>query len=156
MATILNIYRRWGKTLSVKEYLNKFRSYLKDTINDLKRKFNTKFDRTWKIQLTIAINFMSSKDHDERVVIDSRSDNREFMITDKEDNIIEKLFQSLLSRNQFGQESSMKVCNFIFDCVNLLQYKCHIISFKHGRSYAYSSDWTKKKNATINPTKKNI
>ena len=102
MATILNIYRRWGKTLSVKEYLNKFRSYLKDTINDLKRKFNTKFDRTWKIQLTIAINFMSSKDHDERVVIDSRSDNREFMITDKEDNIIEKLFQSLFSRNQFG------------------------------------------------------
>ena len=45
---------------------------------------------------------MSSKDHDERVVIDSRSDNREFMITDKEDNIIEKLFQSLFSRNQFG------------------------------------------------------
>ena len=37
MATILNIYRRRGKTLSVKEYLNKFRSYLKDTINDLKK-----------------------------------------------------------------------------------------------------------------------
>ena len=156
MATILNIYRRRGKTLSVKEYLNKFRSYLKDTINDLKRKFSTKFDRTWKIQLTIAINFMSSKDHDQRVVIDSRSNNRELMITDKEDNIIKELFQSLLSRNQFRLESSMKVCNFIFDCVNLLQYKCHIISFKHGRSYVYSSDWTKKKKATINPTKKNI
>ena len=99
---------------------------------------------------------MSSKAHDERVVIDSRSDNRELMITDKEDNIIEELFQSLLSRNQFGLESSMKVCNFIFDCVNLLQYRCHIISFKHGRSYVYSSDWTKKKKATINPTKKNI
>ena len=65
---------------------------------------------------------MSSKAHDERVVIDSRSDNRELMITDKEDNIIEELSQSLLFRNQFVLESSMKVCNFNFDCVNLLQY----------------------------------
>ena len=117
-----NIYRRRGKILSVKEYLNKFMSYLKDTINDLKRTFNTNFDRTWKIQLTIAINFVSSKDYDERVTIDAWSDNRELMITDKEDNIIEELSQSLLFRNQFVLESSMKVCNFNFDCVNLLQY----------------------------------
>ena len=43
--------------LLVKEYLNKIRLYLKGSINNLK-----KYD-TWKIQLTIAINFISSKDN---------------------------------------------------------------------------------------------
>ena len=41
------------KKLSVKKYLNKIRPYLKDIINNLK-----KFD-SWKIQLTITINFIS-------------------------------------------------------------------------------------------------
>ena len=45
-----------SKTLSVKEYLNKIRAYLKDTIS------NRKKSDTWKIQLIIAINFISSKD----------------------------------------------------------------------------------------------
>ena len=34
---------------------------------------------TWKIQLTIAINFVSSKDVDEERVMHSESDNIEFM-----------------------------------------------------------------------------
>ena len=53
-----------NKTLSVEEYLDKVRKYLKDIINGLK-----KFD-TWKIQLTITINFISSKaDNDEERVM---------------------------------------------------------------------------------------
>ena len=39
----------------------------------------------------------------------------------------------------------------IFDCVNLLYYKYHKISFKHGGSYIDSPDWIKKKKATIKP-----
>ena len=39
----------------------------------------------------------------------------------------------------------------IFDCVNLLYYKYHKISFKHGGSYIDSPDWIKKKKATICP-----
>ena len=57
-----------NKTLSVEEYLNKIRPYLKDIINSLK-----KFD-TWKIQSTIAINFISSKYNDEEQVKHSNSD----------------------------------------------------------------------------------
>ena len=50
--------------MSVEEYLDKVRQYLKDIINGLK-----KFD-TWKIQLTITINFISSKaDNDEERVM---------------------------------------------------------------------------------------
>ena len=40
-----------------------------------------KFD-TWQIQLTLAINFVSSKDNDEEKVILSKSDNIEIMIND--------------------------------------------------------------------------
>ena len=34
--------------------------------------------------------------------------------------------------------------NFIFDCVNLLRYKCDKTNLKQGGSYTNSYDWTKK------------
>ena len=57
------------------------KSYLKDIINNLK-----KLD-TWKIQLTIAIDFISSKDKDEERVMYSKSDNEEIKINDKADKL---------------------------------------------------------------------
>ena len=73
---------------------------------------------------------MSSKDNDEELVIHSRNDNIELindkllMIIDKIiEEIVEERFQSHISRYQFGLGTSMKVSDFIFDCVNLLQYK---------------------------------
>ena len=47
-----------NKTVSVKEYLNKTRSYLKDIINNLKK------SDTWKILLAISNNFISPIDND--------------------------------------------------------------------------------------------
>ena len=47
-----------NKTLSVEEYLNKIGPYLKDIMNNLKK------SDSWKIQLTIANNFISSIDND--------------------------------------------------------------------------------------------
>ena len=44
----------------------------------------------------------------------------------------------------------MTVSDFIFDSVQRLCYKCHKINFKRGGSYIDSSDWIKKKKATIN------
>ena len=41
-----------NKNLSVEEYLNKIKPYLKDIIIDLQN------SSTWKIQLTTAINFI--------------------------------------------------------------------------------------------------
>ena len=49
--------------IEIEEYLNKIRTYLENIINDLK-----KCD-TWKIQLTIVINLISSKDADEECVM---------------------------------------------------------------------------------------
>ena len=55
--------------------------YLKDIINNLK-----KLD-AWKIQLTIANNFISSLHNDEERVMHSKSDNIEIMISNKADEI---------------------------------------------------------------------
>ena len=71
-----------NKTLSVEEYLNKIRPYLKDIINNLKK------SDTWKIQLTIANNFISSIDNDEERVMHSKSDNIEIMINDEADEVM--------------------------------------------------------------------
>ena len=81
-----------NKTLSVEEYLNKIRPYLKDIINNLEK------SGTWKIQLTIANNFISSIDNDEEHVMHSKNDNIEIIMNDKADKIIEKLFDSLKNR----------------------------------------------------------
>ena len=56
------------KHYQLKKYLNKIRPYLKDIINYLKK------SGTWKIQLTIANNFISFIDNDEERVMHSKSD----------------------------------------------------------------------------------
>ena len=62
-----------NKTLSIEKYLNKIRPYLKNIINNLKKSV------TWKIQLTLANNFISSTDSDEEHVMHSKCDNIEVM-----------------------------------------------------------------------------
>ena len=62
---------------------NKIRPYLKDIINNLKN------SERWKIQLTITIKFIPSKDNDEERVMHSKSDNKEIKINDKADEVIE-------------------------------------------------------------------
>ena len=52
-----------NKTLSLQEYLIETRTYLKYIIIDLKK------SDTWKVQLTVAINFISSEDNDEESVM---------------------------------------------------------------------------------------
>ena len=52
------------------------------------------------------------------------------MIYDKADEVIQEVFESLLSRYQTGLEESMKGSDLIFDCVNLFHYKYHKINLK--------------------------
>ena len=111
---------------------------------------NLQRSNTWKIQLTIASNFISSKDADEERVIHSKSDNIEFMSYDNVNEVVHKLFESLLSVYQVGLETSMRRSDFIFDSVQLLYYKCHKTNFKRGGSYIDSTDWIKKKNNNKN------
>ena len=50
------------KTLSIKEHFHEIKQFFKDIINNLKK------SDTWKIQLTIAINFIASKDTVEKCI----------------------------------------------------------------------------------------
>ena len=50
---------------------------------------------TWKVQLAIAINFISSKDADEEQVMHLESNNIEFMTYGNANNIVDELFESL-------------------------------------------------------------
>ena len=84
-----------NKTLLVEEYLKKIRPYFKDI----------KTSDTWKIQLTIANNFISSLDNDEEHITHSTSDNIEIIISDEVDKVIKELFDSINTRYQNIDES---------------------------------------------------
>ena len=58
----------------------------------------------WEIKLTIAINFLSSKDTNETHIIHSKSDIIEIMIGNETNKIIEELFDSLLRKYRKGLE----------------------------------------------------
>ena len=78
------------KILTVNEYIDIIRPYLEDIIND------HKIQSEWKIQLTSAINFTSSKpDSDKTHIMHARSDNLEIMMGSETNGIIEELFKSL-------------------------------------------------------------
>ena len=105
---------------------------------------------TWKIELTIAINFISSKDAEEEHVMRSRSDITKFTSYNDVNGVADELFDSLCSRYQGNLETSMRGSYFILDSVQLMYYKCHKVNFRYGGSYIDFPD-TIKKEATINP-----
>ena len=75
--------------LSLDEYLNKIEPYLGNMIINLQN-----FD-TWKIQLTIASNFISSKDSDEECIMHSNSNSIKFTSYCDTNDIIKKLIQNI-------------------------------------------------------------
>ena len=85
-----------NKILSIEESFTKIKPRLEHIIIDLKN------SDTWKIKLTIAINFISTKDVDEERVMHSKSDNMEIMINDKADEVILIVFIYVLqNKNKF-------------------------------------------------------
>ena len=123
--------------MSPKEYL--------DMINDHKTQSE------WKIQLTMQINFISSKDSQETLTMHTKSHNVEIMIGSKTDEIIEELFEFLLQRYQDGLEESMRGSEFCFDSIDLLYYHLQKTILKRDGSNVDSLEWLKIKQATINP-----
>ena len=114
-----------SKTLSAEEYLNKIRPFLKflrflkDIINTLKKY------ETWEIQLTKAINLISSKDNYEERVMHSKRDKIEIMINDEANGVIKNLY-----------------------------YKYHKINPNFGASNIDPPDWITNEKTTINPMNK--
>ena len=68
------------------------RQYLSNIINDHVTKGE------WEMQLSLPINFVSSKNSKETLIMYTNSDNIDIMIGNETDEIIEKLLESILKR----------------------------------------------------------
>ena len=87
---------------------------------------------TWKLQLTIAVIFVSSKDAEEERVIHSRSENMKITSYNDEN--------KLGLRDRDNLETSMRRRDFIFDLVHLIYCKRHKVIFRCVGSYIDSPD----------------
>ena len=90
---------------------------------------------TQKIQLTITINFIYSKDAAEKRVMHSRSDNKKFASYNDANKVVNELTESLCSRYHVNLETSMRESDFIFYSVHLMYYKYHKVNFRRGGLY---------------------
>ena len=138
------------------------RPYLRDVINDHKTQGEMKIHSgntitehktqgEWKIHLTMVINFISSKqDSDVTRTMHTKSNTVEIMMGSETDEIIEEIFKSILQRYQEGLEESMRVSEFVFDCVNTLNYDLTKKNLSRYCSYIDSRKWLKNKKAIMN------
>ena len=104
------------------------RPYLSDMINDHQTQSE------WKIQLTMQINFISSKNSEETRNMHTKSYNIEIMMGNEIDEIIVKLFESPLQNYQKDLEESMRESEFVFDSIDLLYYHLQKIGLERGGS----------------------
>ena len=102
--------------LSLKEYLNTVRPYLRDMID------NHKVHSEWKIQLVMRIIFVSSLDNNETHIMHTKNNTIEIMNGIETNDVINELFNSFLRRYQEGLETKMKGSGYIFHRVELLEY----------------------------------
>ena len=151
-----------GKNLSIKEYLYIIKPYLSDKINYHKTRglvryhsgnktWVEKTSSEWKIQLTMAINFISSKDSGETRTMHAKSNTVEIMMGCETDEIIEDLFEYFLQNYQEGLEESMRGSKFAYDSVDALYYDLNKVSLRRGGSCIDSPKWLKNKKTTVNP-----
>ena len=117
--------------------------YLSDIINDHKTHGLERYhsgDKTWiektpsesKIQLTMAITFISCKDSDETLTMHTKSNNVGIMMGSETDEIIEELFEFLLQLYQKYLEESMRGSKFVYDSVDSLYYNLNKIILSRG------------------------
>ena len=69
----------------------------------------------------------------------------------KTDEIIEKLFESLLQNYYKDLEEPMTGSGFVRESIDILYYQLQKIGLKREGSYIDSPEWLKNKKATINP-----
>ena len=131
--------------LTLHEYFDKIKPYLKDMIDDYKSKDE------WKIQITMGIIFISFIDKNETQVMHTKSGNIEIMNSIDTSDTINELIDSFMKRYQEGLETKMKGSSYIFERIDLLEYHLHKISLNRGSSYIESPEWIKNKGVTINP-----
>ena len=103
----------------------------------------------WKIQLTMAISFISSKDSDETRTMHTKGNNAEIMMGSETNEIIKDLFESFLQKYQEGLEESMRGSDFAY-----FVYFVNKVCLSRGGSYIDSPKWLKNKKTNMDPKNK--
>ena len=80
----------------------------------------------------------------------TRSVCEEFMSGSETEEIVEKLFRSLLQRYQDNLNEKMRGSDFKFNVVNYLFYDFNRVRTRKGGSYIESPKWLKDKKCTVN------
>ena len=94
----------------------------------------------------MRVNFISSEDTGETHTFYVWSDNISIMQDSDTDDIIRELFRYFLHNYQ-EELKIIKGSNFIFDSVELMDYKLHRVRFRRGGSYIKSPEWLLHKGA---------
>ena len=95
---------------------------------------------------------MSTKSFEETHTIHSKSEPIEIFMGSNTEDVIDRLFNTLLQRFQRAQETSNdRGSEFIPDSVELLYYHFQRIDIRRAESYIITPDWIASKKATINP-----
>ena len=102
----------------------------------------------------MRVNFISSKDTGKTRTIYVCSKILSIMWGSETGHIIRDLFRSFLHHYQ-EQLKIIKATEFIFESVELMDYKLHRVRLRRGGSYIKSPEWLANKKATINPENKN-
>ena len=121
------LYESIGDTygrLSINEYFNIIKPYLKDLIDD----HNSK-DK-WKIQLSMRVVFVSFTDVNKTHEIYSKSNNITVMRGVETEDITNELFNTFHKRYQKGLDTKMRGSSFTFERIDFLEYHLDKISLK--------------------------
>ena len=107
-----------------KAYLDIIEPYLSGMINDHKTR------REWKIQLTMQINVISSKDSEETRTMYTKSRNIEIMMYSETNDSTKNFRESLLRTYEKNLEEPMRRSEFVPYNINLLYYHLQKISLR--------------------------
>ena len=98
------------------------------------------------------VNFISSKDTGETRIYYMWSDNVSIMQGKDTNDIIREIFDFFLHNYQKGLKN-IKGSDFVFESVDLLDYKLHRVRLKRGGSYIKSPKWLENKKSSNKPKK---
>ena len=105
----------------------------------------------WEIQLTMHNGCISTKSFEETRTIYIKREPLEAFICSNTEDVINKLFNTILQRFQHAQETSHdRRSEFIPGSVELLYYHFKRIDIRRAESYIITPDWIASKKVTIN------
>ena len=100
----------------------------------------------------MRVNFISSRDTGEIRIIYTWSNNVSIMQGIDTTDIIKELFKSFLHDYQVNLKT-IKESDFVFESVDLLDYKLHRVRLNRGGSYVKSPKWLGNKKSSNKPKK---